>query len=269
MTVSFQAKSSAAKLSPTERVPYFGPGRRLGRTYRPMPRRPFVSSTYASIKATCSPTCLFYENGCFASEGFTKRMMKRLDDEAREENVSGFEVALNEAMMIDVAFGAGPIPQDGGRDGVNGRDLRLHVGGDVADTNSTRALSDAAKRWRERGGGAVWTYTHRWKTIRRAAWGGISVLASVETVADAQLAIRRGYVPAIVVESFASDRAFTLPGIRGWRFVPCPYETRQRTCVECRLCLDAERLRALKLGIAFAIHGYGASKVRHHLLVMS
>jgi hypothetical protein len=40
--------------------------------------------------------------------------------------------------------------------------------------------------------------------------------------------------------------------------IPCPAETRGKTCVECRLCVDQD-LHQLGAGIAFALHGQNAS----------
>lgn len=44
-------------------------------------------------------------------------------------------------------------------------------------------------------------------------------------------------------------------------------ETGKRTCVECRLCLDAPALRRGRLAIGFAIHGQQADRV--HLPVVT
>ena len=63
---------------------------------------------------------------------------------------------------------------------------------------------------------------------------------------------RMGYAPALVVEQFPSEAAFKL---RGWRVVPCPYETRDITCVECGLCMRADELLKSKTAIGFEVHG--------------
>lgn len=244
------------KLAPVYMEPYDGPGRR---THRPHPAGPYCSATYVSIDATCPPTCRFKGNGCYVTEGFTGRANRLLNQAAAAQGLDGDDVIAVEAALLDRAFSrnGGQVPQDGAR---GGRDLRLHIGGDVASQDGAQRLSDARDSWVRRGGGAVWTFTHRWMDIPRSSWGEISVLASVETVAEARFAELQGYVPAIVVERFASDRSFQLEGC-DTRWIPCPAETRGKTCVECRLCLDAASLHKRGMGIAFAIHGRGADKV--------
>jgi hypothetical protein len=179
-------------------------------------------------------------------------------------------VIENEVYLLDRAFRGGPIPKDGGRDGTQGRDVRLHVGGDVSSSFAAGRLADAAERWALRGGGLVFAFTHRWRAIARRTWGLISVLASVEGVDGAGDAIERGYVPAIVVASFGGEtkphRVRGLP--RGWRALPCPAETRGTTCVECRACMSAGVLRDAKIAIAFEAHGPAAAKARRALQVV-
>lgn len=56
----------------------------------------------------------------------------------------------------------------------------------------------------------------------------------------------------------------------GTRMIPCPQQTKggDVTCVECRLCLDADGLMARNMGIAFAAHGASVRKVRARLPVL-
>lgn len=243
---------------------------------RPVPVGPFCASTYVSIDKTCPDSCGFKAEGCYVRTGFTAQLARELDTAAAPEPGG---VIRAEAMLIDQAFPVsvgpawkrsgrrgGPVPQDGAR---GGRDLRLHVGGDCPDTASARVLAEAAARWRARGGGDVWTYTHRWREIPREAWGSISVLASCETPADVMAARGRGYAPAIVVRRFPDRRAFYVSGIVG-RVIPCPAETGKRSCVECRLCFDDRALYERAATIAFEAHGGldGAQKARRSLPVM-
>jgi hypothetical protein len=256
----FRAASCDRKLSPVDLVDV-GMERR-----RPVPRAPYCCTTYASIHATCVDDCPFKRGGCYVDAGFTKFAGALLDQAVLDKTAA--QVAAIEARLIDEAFpqrlkrtssgmrAVGGVPQDGAR---GGRDLRLHVGGDAADEESARLLAGAAQRWRARGGGSVWTYTHSWRRVTRAAWGAsISVLASVESAADARLAIARGYAPAIVVPEFPlGRRAFEVEGLK---FIPCPAETGKRTCVDCRLCLDRPLVQ-LGAGIAFKAHGNDAERV--------
>lgn len=238
------SKSANRKLSPVDLVDV-GSARP-----RPIPRGPFCCSTFVSIEATCSSACPFKGAGCYVQDGFTGVAVRQLDAIAKGR--SGFDVGLDELAVIDAAFPVG-VPQDGAR---GGRDLRLHDSGDVATLGAAILLGEAARRWRARGGGSVWTYTHTWREIDRSSWGpAVSVLASVERPDEIRQARLRGYAPAIVVERHESPKAFDLGGTK---IIPCPNETVGRTCVECRLCLDRD-LYAMNAGIAFAAHGYSGA----------
>lgn len=251
----FLPKSSNKKLSPVVNVPYHGPASARF-PFRPTPVAPFCCSTYVSIEATCPNSCKFKREadgtpgGCYVDAGKTVFTIRRLDLEGA--NLNGDGVVIAEADLIDRAFRAG-VPQDGAR---GGRDLRLHVGGDVYGSESTAFLGEAATRWRERGGGKVWTFTHCWKEIPRTAWGpDINVLASVEDTGQFHFARRMGYAPALVVSKHHSHRAKMQMGVK---VIPCPAETKPgTTCVNCRLCLDSSALFQRGAGISFALHGSG------------
>lgn len=259
LAASFQAKSSNRKLSPVERIPYA----HKDFTFRPTPVGPFCSSTFASIAHTCSDSCVFKRGpngelgGCYVdSDSFMRRAMMALDAAAR----AGRDPISDEVELLDAIYLRG-VPQDGAR---GGRDLRLHVGGDVPDVLGALQLAGAAGRWRLRGGGLVWTFTHSWPTILRRDFGVISVLASVENVIDIRAVRSRGYAPALVVDKFpAGKRVFRHGGID---FIPCPAETLKKTCVECRLCLNADGLYQRRQGIAFEVHGQGAAVAKAALV---
>lgn len=249
--VSVQLASANSKLSPVrEEIA------NSGRT-RFVPTGPFVTSTYVSIAATCPSSCPFKSGGCYAIAGASHLTMRKLDESAR--GWSALSVSLAEARELDATFVRG-VPQDGAR---GGRDLRLHVGGEVSCTEGAAALGASCARWRQRGGGAAWTFTHRWDAIPRAAWGdAISVLASVQSPAELEAANAAGYVGAITVDRFPGKRVFELaPGLRA---IPCPSEASggKVTCVQCRLCLDDAALRRRGLAIAFAVHGADAELAR-------
>jgi hypothetical protein len=211
-----------------------------------------VSATYASIEATCDKSCPLMGNGCFAEGGRVALVVKRLANAS-----TPLRAAQCEAREIDRSFKGGPVPQDGYRG--KGCDLRLHVSGDCRTTMAAATLGSAARRWRERGGGDVWTYTHAWRKVTRASWGeSISVLASVERSEDGRKALEAGYAPAIVVSHHASPKAYEQDGVR---WIPCPAQTSDRKCVECRLCFDADALNARNAGIAFAAHGQSFKRV--------
>lgn len=255
--VSFQRASTNRKLTTVGQEVYDP----KSRFKRPIAQAPFCSSTYVSIGATCPTSCRFKDAGCYVQVGITGARARKLDLEAKARDWTGDRVIEHEAYIIDRQWPDG-IPQDGAQ---GGRDLRLHVGGDVSSQRAARVLAGAAARWRARGGGAVWTYTHRWSDIDREAWGDITVLASVESLEEAHEVVSLGYMPGFTMSNFASERAWKPKG-SDLRIVPCPAQTRDRNCVTCRLCLD--RKPAGPAAIAFAMHGTRAKSARRNLPVM-
>lgn len=251
---SFQKTSSNDKLSVVLRK------RHKNKRYQTYPTRPYVCSTYVSIKSTCPEECRFRNAGCYPQVGNSAQYVQQLDDSA--VGMDGYDIALAEADLINRAWPRG-IPQDGAR---GGRDLRLHVAGDTACTKSAYALGWAAERWRARGGGAVWTTTHRWREIAPYAFGpAISVLASVETPGEVLQAIDLGYMPAITMVEFRDKRAFSLPEAPAVKVVPCPSQTRGIKCIHCRLCF-----KKLPKGrvIGFQLHGNGARMAASRLPIL-
>lgn len=256
--VSFQRASANNKIAMVELFTY-DPESRFK---RPIPVPPFVCSTYVSIEATCPVTCRFKGAGCFVQSGITGKRARGLDEAADAAGMNGDDVNELEAAVIDRQWPRG-VPQDGYRG--RGRDLRLHVGGDVASARGAQVLGAAAERWRARGGGAVWTYTHRWAEVPRSAWGdAIRVLASVESLAEAEEATALGYAPGFTMANFASERRWVPRGSE-IGILPCPAQTRDRTCVECRICLDAPLPGPW--AVAFAMHGRSAASGRRRLPV--
>lgn len=258
--VSIQLRSSNPKLAPQRKVEA-----RSGRN-RYEPIGPFVASTYASIAATCPGSCPFRDNGCFAQAGASHLTMGSLDRAGRR--VSALAVSLAEADKLGAMWVRG-VPQDGGRDGQSGRDLRLHVGGDVSCESGAQSIALAVRSLqRRRGLGACWTYTHRWREIPRRAFGSISVLASCETPTDVEAAHGRGYASAITVGRFPDGKSAFAVG--RFRAIPCPFEAGSGvTCVKCRLCFDDGRLRRRGDVIAFEAHGSQAGRARERLRVLN
>lgn len=206
------------------------------------------SCTLAS-QHTCPRGCPFFGNGCYAEQGplgFTTRRMNRAGVKSRAR------LARLEAEAIGNLSGTRP--------------LRLHVVGDSTTRTGTKILAKAAEKYMAKHGEKVWTYTHAWRDVPRADWGPVSVLASCETQADVAAAHDRGYPAALVVPEFEGDKAYDIGD--GFKAIPCPSQTRGKTCAECRLCLDGERLRENKLCIAFAAHGARQKAVRVALEVL-
>lgn len=185
-----------------------------------------VSATYAS-QESCPSACPLRGSGCYAESG---RMGISTGQLNRAEDARPVEVV--EAEAIDKLTGRMP--------------LRLHVVGDCATDEAARTVSAAVDRYSERGGGNAWTYTHAWRSVERVSWGSVAVRASVENVEDIKAARERGYPAAIVVEEHASDKRYF---IGDEPVIPCPEQTRGRTCDSCRICWSGNAT------VAFAIHG--------------
>jgi hypothetical protein len=141
------------------------------------------------------------------------------------------------------------------------------VAGDAANTIVAEALAAATERWYARGGGPVWCYTHRWRTIARSAWGTISIFASVETAEAVTAAAARGYAPAITLHAFAEDKAYQLA--QGARILPCPTDLerahadgRPITCASCGWCFDDRNLLRERAVIGFGAHGHQQAAAR-------
>lgn len=199
------------------------------------------ATTYAPIRNTCPDSCPLRSGGCYAMGGRTAIHLRRL--ETCLEGVGPLVMASLEAS--EVADGARHLRAQGVI-----RPLRLHTFGDCRTPEAAALLADACRAWP----GPVWTYTHAWRDVPRRHWGAVSVLASVESLEDAERAWGANYAPAIVVDRHPDDgRAWRSPS--GMRVIPCPNQTRDVTCDQCRLCFDDVRLHASRSVIAFAAHG--------------
>ena len=202
-----------------------------------------VSTTYAPT--THCVDCPMKNNGCYAQSGMVGIHVRKLDAAARDSHASPSRTARHEARGIDALD-------------ARGQGLRIHTSGDCPTAEAARIVADAADRFVARGGGRAWTYTHAWRRMSRKAWGGVSVLASVESLPDARRAMRRGWAVARVVPEFDGDKAWLEGGVR---WIPCPAQTRDAvTCDSCRLCWDDAKLRAIGAGVAFESHGSGRRK---------
>jgi hypothetical protein len=196
-----------------------------------------AGATYAA-QASCPSSCPFKDGGgCYAETGrIGKFVTRELNASAEVLNADTLAIAQAEADAIDDLTIT------------RGRPLRLHTVGDCASDEAAQIVSAAAARYMERGGGQVWTYTHAWRDVAHESWGGVSVLASCESGDDVRLARSLGYAPSIVVEQFESDKLTA--GV-----LPCPAQTRGRTCTSCRLCFDDLRILDRGYAIGFELHG--------------
>jgi hypothetical protein len=229
-----------------------------------------AGTTYAA-QGSCPTSCRFRDGGgCYAEAGTIGQFVTRPLNAAAED-ASALEIALAEARAIDelqVADNAGTV----------GRPLRLHTVGDCPDEQCARVVAAAAERYMDRGGGPVWTYTHAWADVERASWGRVSVLASCETVEDVEAARARGYATAIVVDEHPSECLYQLsasamgarhyPATAGAEILPCPQQTRDVACTDCRLCFDDQGIRERGYSIGFEIHGAQVTRRRAKLALV-
>lgn len=215
--------------------PYAATAAKLGR----------VATTSTPADQSCPHDCKLW-NSCYYRKGLhLGRVNRTLEDQSM--GASPLQVAYAEAAGIDQLKGDVP--------------LRLHVGGDARTPDAASVVGEAAQRYAGRGGQPVFTFTHAWRTVQRRAWGAsVSVLASVETTAEARRAMARGYAAAITVPSHPADGKAWRAG--KLRVIPCPEQTKGRTCAQCRLCMDAGALRRRGAVIAFAMHGSGNKRGR-------
>lgn len=201
-----------------------------------------VAVTYAA-QASCPTSCPLLGAGCYAEAGPMASITKRLKDAA--SGMTPLEVAKAEAAAIDA------VPAT--------TDLRLHGVGDCPDDECAATVASAATRFVTRGAGfgvKAWTYTHAWRTVGRESWGGVSVLASCHSVAEAEWAMRDGYAAAVIVESF-DGKAWEEygNGSEPVRLIACRFQVDKTQCVDCRLCMDDSKLLESNSVIAFRAHG--------------
>lgn len=208
-----------------------------------------ASTTYAP-QASCPKDCVFMNAGCYAERGYVGILLRNINKEAVRVSATTRDVADAEAAAIDAM------------EVLPGRPLRLHTVGDCATNTAAKKVAAAAKRFMARGGGKAWSYTHAWRKVHRSSWGDVSILASCETTADVKEAQERGYATALVVDKFESERRYEHEGVE---IIPCPAQTRHKSCSDCGLCFDDKRLVATGFTIGFEIHGDRVTKNRARL----
>ncbi len=132
------------------------------------------------------------------------------------------------------------------------RMLRLTGIGDIG--RSGVAIADSVASEARAAGLALVGYTHHWREAGvKAAWRG-RLMASTETLADADRAVNEGWRATVIVPADA-PRTSSTPG--GRKVVVCPAQASDRgvTCNTCRLC-DASKPGPV---IAFRAHGNQAA----------
>jgi len=188
-----------------------------------------VDTTWASIESTCVD-CSFKEaRVCYALGGKAQHTVRILDKAAVHDDAT--KVARDEADCINSAYNGGNVPA--------GRILRVHSSGDTSTSAGARLMAEAVAGWYRRGGEIAYTYTHAWRRVKRADFGTLHVLASLNPGDDAREALAQGYgsVTALAPVDVWASRMVLLPDGKmvfrtpreplgdkgaGLKFLPCP-----------------------------------------------
>lgn len=203
-----------------------------------------VSATYAS-QASCPSSCALRGAGCYAETGMVGIQTRRLN----RTKATPLQIARAESAAIAALSGTRP--------------LRLHVVGDACGARAAAIVGKAALVYHRKHQAPVWTYTHAWREAPRAAWGaGVSILASLESPAQAPAARAAGYgaLAMVVAEHPADGRAAR--DQEGNLLIPCPAQTKGVQCVQCRLCWREDYLTQAKAIVTFEAHGLRAKTVK-------
>lgn len=195
-----------------------------------------------SSRATCSPSCPFFGNGCYAETGPLALHWAAVTRGDRGEPLREFlaRIAALPPGQLHRINQAGDLPHTAGK--ISRRFMRSIV---------------AANRGR-RG----FTYSHHdlsigenLALIRNANRNGFTVNVSTETETAADRAISAGLPAVLAVPSDETRDAWQTAA--GNRVVVCPAQRQDGiTCSTCELCQH----RPAKMIVAFRTHGTGRRK---------
>lgn len=195
----------------------------------------WIGATQAEARASCAGCPLLDDGRCYSWSGATQLAAGSARKNA-ERQPERYTMAAALAARVASA-----------------RMVRVTGLGDVG--RSGRALADSIVAEAARVGLALVGYTHHWREVEVAdAWRG-RLMASTETLADADRAVREGWRASVVVPA-DYPRLSKTP--EGRAVVVCPEQATGRvTCNDCRLC-DASKAGPV---IAFREHGNGSARV--------
>ena len=192
-------------------------------------------------RATCSPSCVFFQNGCYA-DGAPLRF--HWDRVSRGERGKPWREHLADLAALPA-----------------GSKLRIHQAGDLPHTAGrisrryVRALALAVKHLK------AWSYSHHKLTpsnlqlLRYLNRQGLTVNCSTETESAADAAVAAG-LPAVLTVDSAETRA-QWNTAAGHRVIVCPAQRRDGvTCADCMLC----QKRGRRVVVAFIAHGVSKRK---------
>ena len=196
-----------------------------------------------SSRATCSPTCPFFQNGCYADGG---PLRFHWDKVSRGERGKPWREHLADLAALPA-----------------GSQLRLNQAGDLPATDGkisrlyARALAAAVRHLK------AWTYSHHKLTpsnlqiLRLLNRQGLTVNCSTETESAADAAVAAGLPAVLAVDSEESRAQWNTAA--GNRVIVCPAQQRDGvTCSDCMLC----HKRGRRVVVAFLAHGTGKRKAQ-------
>ena len=206
---------------------------------------PIAVST--SSRATCSPSCPFLGNGCYAESGPLLLHWRKVTEGLRGVSFDSFLLSLRslESGRLFRHNQAGDLPH------TSGRISRAFIKKMVAGVRHLKAF----------------TYTHHdikkgenLSLLRYANRNGFVINVSTESESAADEAISAG-LPAVMVANSNEERtSWNTPA--GNTVLVCPAQRSDtRTCADCQLCHG----RHGKVVIAFLAHGTGKRKANEAL----
>ena len=194
-----------------------------------------------STRASCSPSCEFFDNGCYAETGPLRLHWNAVTADARGVTFTVFCATV--AAMPDEIFWrhnqAGDLP---------------HIGGYI-DAGAMHMLIEA--NFGKKG----FTYTHHdialgdnLELIELANISGFTINLSANNLDHADMLFNTG-LPVCVVLPVLTDANLTTPN--GHKVVICPAQTRDDvSCATCQVCGRADR----NVIIGFISHGTNVKK---------
>lgn len=197
----------------------------------------WVGANRAERRASCSG-CPLLDAGCYAHSGPV----------ALAANSVQRAIATGADRSIDAALA---------NRAHSARMFRLTAIGDIG--RAPAALAATIKRKIKAAGLAIVGYTHHWREADvSASWRGV-LMASTETLADADTAIDSGWRATTIVAADAPART-TTPA--GRPVIVCPAQQAEArgvtlTCNDCRRCDGSRHDSAI---IAFRAHGNQAKE---------
>ena len=194
-----------------------------------------------SSRATCSPSCPFFENGCYAESGPLAIHWGKVTRAERGVSFADHcaDLASLPRQQLTRLNQAGDLPHNAGR----------------ISRRFIRGMVQACRKIR------AYTYTHHslnlgenLALLRFANRNGLTVNVSTENEKAADSAIAAGLPAVLAVSSDESRNAWRTPA--GNLVMVCPAQTRGKDCASCELC----HKRGKRVVIAFRAHGTSKRK---------